>query len=169
MNEDNRLQNAKEGALQLLTVLNPRDTFSLLPFSSKPTWAAEDISIETGRPQMENLIRSLYADGGTALYDSINVAYERHLAEREKNDGRISAIIVLTDGADTNSTLKLEQLLENIRFDNELRTIRVFTIGYGKGAEKSKLKQIADATQAKFYEGTTKNIQSVFRDISTFF
>ncbi|NJK90839.1 MAG: VWA domain-containing protein [Blastochloris sp.] len=169
MNEDSKLANAKEGALQLLGILNERDTFSFLPFSSKPNWAAEDISIKTGREQMRKLISSLYAEGGTALYDSIQTAYEKHLRDREKNGDRISAIIVLTDGADTNSAVKLDQLLEAIRFDHELRTIRVFTIGYGKGAEKEKLKKIADATQAKFYEGTPENIQSVFRDISTFF
>ena len=53
--------------------------------------------------------------------------------------------------------------------DNERNTIRVFTIGYGKDAVKDVLKSIADATQAKFYEGNPENIQSVFREISTFF
>jgi Ca-activated chloride channel family protein len=55
------------------------------------------------------------------------------------------------------------------RFDSERNTIRVFTIAYGKDAVKEVLKSIADATQAKFYEGTPENIASVFKEISTFF
>ncbi len=45
MNDEDRLKNAKEGAFQLLAILKERDTFSLLPFSSKPTWAAKDIYV----------------------------------------------------------------------------------------------------------------------------
>lgn len=45
MNDKDRLKNAKEGALQLLGILNERDTLALLPFSSKPTWAAKDIYV----------------------------------------------------------------------------------------------------------------------------
>ena len=86
-----------------------------------------------------------------------------------KNADKISAIVVLTDGADTHSKLKLDQLLSMIRSDNETRTIRVFTIGYGSAAQKDVLQKIADATQAKYYIGKPENIREVFRDISTFF
>lgn len=77
--------------------------------------------------------------------------------------------MVLTDGADTKSQIALEDLLDQIRFDNEGKTIRVFTIGYGPDARKDVLEAIADATQAKFYAGTPENIRSVFKEISTFF
>ena len=76
-------------------------------------------------------------------------------------------MVVLTDGADTESKMKLEELMPRIRFDGEAHTIRVFTIAYGGDARKDILKQIADATQAKSYEGTPQNIVGVFRDIST--
>ena len=78
-------------------------------------------------------------------------------------------MVVLTDGADTRSKLKLDELMQRIQYDGETRAIHVFTIAYGKDARKDILKQIADATQAKSYEGTPQNIVDVFRDISTFF
>ena len=49
-----------------------------------------------------------------------------------------SAIVVLTDGDDTDSRMTLEQLLPSIRFDIERHTIRVFTIAYGKDARKDR-------------------------------
>ena len=48
-------------------------------------------------------------------------------------------------------------------------TIRIFTIAYGRDAKQDILRNIAEATQAKSYEGNPKNIVDVFRDISTFF
>ena len=77
--------------------------------------------------------------------------------------------MVLTDGEDTESKMKLNELMDRIRYNGETRAIHVFTIAYGHDARKDILKQIAEATQAKFYEGTPQNIVEVFRDIFTFF
>jgi len=112
-------------------------------------------------------VDSLFPSGETALYDSIAQAYQYLLDNR--SESKISAVVVLTDGEDNKSSTDLATLISNIRFDNEGKTIRVFTIGYGADARKDVLKSIADATQAKFYEGTTENIRSVFKEISTFF
>ena len=114
-------------------------------------------------------MQSLFADGGTALYDAIDMAYQRMTADHAAESDRIAAIVVLSDGEDTHSKLKLEPLLQRIRFDGETRAIRVFTIAYGKDAKKDVLQQIAEATQARSFEGKAENIRTVFRDISTFF
>lgn len=167
MKENNKLPNAKLGARQLVTLLDANDYLSILPFSSSPSWAGKDLLIQKDRESALRTIDSFFASGGTALYDSVGAAYQSLLdAPKSRN---ISAIIVLTDGADTDSKTSLADLLAQIQFDNERRTIRVFTIGYGSDAVKDVLKSIADATQARFYEGTPQNIESVFKEISTFF
>jgi Ca-activated chloride channel family protein len=76
---------------------------------------------------------------------------------------------VLTDGEDNKSVLRLSELLSGVRADAESRSIRIYTIAYGNDARRDLLKEIADATQGKSYEGTPRNIVEVFRDISTFF
>jgi len=171
MNDDHKIQNAREGAKQLVSLLSPQDTLSLVPFSSKVNWSNTDIPVSSGRDQMLQTVGSLYAEGGTALYDAIDQAYQ-HLLHEQQQGGRgdrILAVVVLTDGSDTESNLKLNELMERIQYNGENRAIHVFTIAYGNDARKDILKQIADATQANSYVGTPQNIVSVFRDISTFF
>ena len=168
MNEEGKMQSAKEGAKQLVQLLDDGDTFSFLPFSSELRWTQRNASVGGQRAQLLMNVDSLFASGGTALYDAIDGAYQQ-LASGRGADSKIQAVVVLTDGEDTESKMKLNELMERIRYNGETRAIHVFTIAYGRDAKKDILRQIADATQAKFYEGNTKNIVEVFRDISTFF
>jgi Ca-activated chloride channel family protein len=169
MNDDRKIQNAREGAKQLVNLLSDGDHLSLLPFNTKMDWANRDTLIRTGRGQLVNTIESLFAHDGTALYDAIDMGYDHLLQQSHSRDDSILAVVVLTDGEDTDSKLPLDQLMQRIHFDGENRKIHVFTIAYGKDAKKAILKQIAESTQAKTYEGTPDNIVGVFKDISTFF
>jgi Ca-activated chloride channel family protein len=169
MNEGEKMDNARAAALQLVDTLGADDQFSLLRFNNNSQWMVQRAQMKTGREEAKAQIASLYPGGGTALYDSIAAAYKAHLDSEDADSEKISAIVVLTDGADTDSRMALEELLNQIRFDNERHIIRVFTIGYGKDAKKDVLQQIADATQAKFYEGNQQNIRQVLREIATFF
>jgi Ca-activated chloride channel homolog len=168
MGEEGKMQNAKVGAKQLVQLLDDGDTFSFLPFSSELHWSGQNVSVKQGRDPLLQQIDSLFAGGGTALYDSIDAAYQ-HLAAVPNPDAKIQAVVVLTDGEDTESKMKLDELMGRIRYNGETRAIHVFTIAYGRDAKKDVLQRIAEATQAKFYEGTPQNIVEVFRDISTFF
>ncbi|KAF0249010.1 MAG: uncharacterized protein FD167_1589 [bacterium] len=168
MKEQNRMPSAKEGAKQLINILGDKDYLSILPFNTSYGWSGKDLLMENNRQMALSTIQGFFPAGGTALYDSISAAYQ-HMLENPK-EGKISAIVVLTDGADTDSRyVTLQNLVDNIRFDNEKKTIRVFTIAYGAEAKSDILKSIADATQAKSYTGTPENIQTVFKEISTFF
>lgn len=170
MNDDHKIQNAREGARQLVNLLSEGDRLSLLPFNTKIAWANQNVPIKTGRGELSRTIDSLFAQGGTALYDSIDTAYQYLLAQNHEGEAdTILSIVVLTDGEDTESKMHLSELMDRIRFDGETHTIHVFTIAYGKDAKKEILGQIAESTQAKSYAGTPENIVGVFKDISTFF
>ncbi|HEX3528904.1 MAG TPA: VWA domain-containing protein [Thermoanaerobaculia bacterium] len=168
MNEDGKIENAKAGAAQLLTLLDPEDRFSFLPFNAQTAWAGEGLRLADARDKLKGTVSGVFANGGTALYDAIAEAYDHAMARREP--GRIAAIVVLSDGADTHSHLKLRELVDKLRTSGESgEGVRVFTIGYGKDAERSVLESIAEATRGRYYEGTPANIRTVFREISTFF
>jgi len=161
-----KMDNARKGALQLLDMLGEADSFSLLPFNSNPQWVLKDIRVKEGREPARQHINSLFASGGTALYDAIAVGHEFLTKKSTEN---ISAIVVLSDGADSNSQKKLFQLLKQVELDTENQAIRIFPIGYGDGARIEVLERIANATQTKAYKGTPQSINTVFREISTFF
>jgi Ca-activated chloride channel family protein len=169
MNDEHKLENAKAGAEELINLLDADDTFSFLPFNNRLDWAFQSVELKDARERARSTLNGVFASGGTALYEAIAEAYafQRRLAD--KQPGRIAAVVVLTDGEDTDSSLKLPELLARIRGGSESRSIPVFTIGYGRDANRQVLEQIATATGARFYEGTPANIRSVFREISTFF
>jgi Ca-activated chloride channel family protein len=48
-------------------------------------------------------------------------------------------------------------------------SIKLFTIAFGKDADKDILKRIAEATGGKQYDSDPKTINSVYSDIATFF
>ncbi|HLJ90713.1 MAG TPA: extracellular solute-binding protein [Candidatus Angelobacter sp.] len=168
MQEDMKMVNAKMGARQLISMLGDEDVFSLEPFSTRINWAMQDQSMKVGRDAVLSTVDSLIADGATELYDAIDEGYS-HLASRQGQSSRIQAVVVLTDGEDTNSKMKLPELLARLKSGEETKGIRIFTIAYGRDARQDVLSGIADATQAKFYKGTPQNIVDVFKDISTFF
>lgn len=165
-----RIQNARAGSLQLLSSLNDSDNFSFLPFSSSVAFAFKGVRLKDERPRAQSAVEGVFAEGGTALYDAVSQAFEHQMnLSNQAEAGIIHAVVVLTDGEDTNSRMKLPGLIQKIRSDTESRKVRVFTIGYGGEANEQALRQIADATQAKYYKGTPQNIRAVFREIATFF
>ncbi len=167
MNNDNKIGNAREGAKQLVELLGDDDTFSLLTFNDQAAWALTDAKIGTSRADAARRAGGLLANGGTALYDAVDAAFSH--VENAPPDEKIVAIVVLSDGADRDSRMALNQLLDHIRSDPEKRNVRVFTIGYGKDAKADVLQKIADETRAKFFKGTPENIRQVFKEIATFF
>jgi Ca-activated chloride channel homolog len=169
MNEEQKLLNAKKGAREMVAVLGPRDTLSLMVFSSKFTWVKRDVVMdEKGRKEITDEINSLIAQGETALYDSVLEAYQQF--QKGPQTEKIGAVIVLTDGEDNKSKLKtVDALLKEIKFDPEKSPTRVYTIAYGSDANRDILKKIADATRAKAYDGDPKTILTIFKDVATFF
>jgi Ca-activated chloride channel family protein len=167
MNAGGKLSNAKKGATEIANLLGDEDSLGLLVFSDKSAWAEKNVKMKDGRDKVKQAISEIFAEGETALYDTIDQAYQQLAADPQPDV--ISAIIVLTDGEDNKSKLKLEELVKNIKVDSEKHTTRVFTIAYGEDASEKVLKEIAEATQAKTYKGTPENIRTVFKDIATFF
>jgi Ca-activated chloride channel family protein len=167
MNAMGKLSNAKKGALEIASMLGDEDSLGLLVFSDKAAWAEKPVKMKDGRDKVKTAVNEIFAEGETALYDTIDQAYQYLGADPQPD--LISAVVVLTDGEDNKSTLKLNELIQKIKVDNEKKTARVFTIAYGEDASEKVLKDIAEATQAKTYKGTPENIRAVFKDIATFF
>src|SRR5262249_37679834 len=115
---------------------------------------------------------AIEAIGKTSLYDAVADA-QAHL-QKTADPAVITAVVILTDGVDSDSKRSLDDLLQQIRVDNKTNVTRVYTIAYGNdpppnGPDKVVLEKIAKATKAKAYEGKPENIRVVVKDIATFF
>jgi len=82
----------------------------------------------------------------------------------------IRAIVVLSDGEDTAPELTLDRLLSQVVSQSEGGTsTKIFTIAFGKDADKGVLQQIAEPTGGKQYDSDPRTINEVYADIATFF
>jgi Ca-activated chloride channel family protein len=168
MRLEQRMTMAQAGAQELVGMLNGRDIVSLMAFSNAPRWVRQDVKTDAaGKKELNDAIGALFPSGETALYDAVAQAWQTSLDKATPEV--ISAVVVLTDGEDNRSKVKLDALLGRIKADFEKTPARVFTIAYGRDANLDVLKKIADATQARSYKGEPKTISEVLRDIATFF
>ena len=93
---------------------------------------------------------------GTPLYDAIATAYDEMSARAEP--GRINAIVVLSDGQDTDSSISLDSLVAKIgkasREGGDDAPVRIFPIAYGEGADTGALQRIAEATGGQWFDAS---------------
>ena len=92
----------------LLELLGPDDEVFLYQFSSDP-YLLEDWT--TDRPRLSRAMRRIVPRGGTAMYDTLAEAVP--LADSGRN--RKKAIVVISDGNDTNSSTAVPDLKRLIR------------------------------------------------------
>jgi Ca-activated chloride channel family protein len=102
-------------------------------------------------PAMKQQIADMVADGGTALYATLREAQRDMLADLDTT--RINAIILLSDGKNEYPPdTDLASLLDQLEGESVDTSVRVFTIGYGAGADTQALSDIADASRGQYYE-----------------
>jgi Ca-activated chloride channel homolog len=169
MSEKARLPQAKRGLRDFLALLSPADRVGVMRFSSGVHPIAPIRTVKDARPDLLRDVRRLVADGDTALYDAANsgIAAVQALGDRS----RINAVVLLTDGMDTASRTKLNEVLAPLKAhsENEGVTVRVFTIAYGENANESVLDDIASASGGKPFGGDPGQIRTVYKTIASFF
>jgi Ca-activated chloride channel homolog len=170
MNEQDRLARAKDGLKTFLAEVSPNDRVGLTIFSDRIQQLVPIAPFRENAGRLRATTRDLIADGGTAVYDATADGFDTVRALHD--DERINAVVVLTDGEDTDSQLGDEEVVERLRSqgDSESR-VRVFTIAFSaeaSGAQEA-LESFARAAGGQAYVGDTEDIESVYRSISSFF
>ncbi|GAA2525130.1 substrate-binding and vWA domain-containing protein [Rarobacter incanus] len=94
--------------------------------------------------------------GGTPLYDALSQAYDYMLGHAES--GRINAIVVLSDGEDTDSVTQLDSLIQKINADqaegSNDKPVRIFAIAYSQSADVDALRILARASGGQVFDAT---------------
>ena len=170
MVEENRLDRAKEGLETFLREVSPNDRVGLTTFSDVIRPLVPIGPVRGNEARLRSNIRSLIADGGTAFRDAAVEGLETVRGLRDRD--RINAVVLLTDGEDTDSDRSLEQAVAAMEAQGDTENrVRVFTIAYSAGAEGAEeaLEQLASASGGQAYSGDTEDIELVYRSISSFF
>lgn len=169
MSEESKLDQAKRGLQVFFSQLSPQDRVGLIAFNDKVSRVVPVASFASSRARLESAVRDLFPDGQTAVYDAAQAGLQE--IQALKDPTRINSVVVLTDGEDNKSSTESGALVAALtrQAKSEGLSVRVYTIAYGSEANKSVLQQIASSSGGKEYVGDPKQIESVYRSISSFF
>lgn len=173
-----KLDGAIEGAQATLGHFRSTDEVGVWAFTTGVSSSAgknlvvlRDVSpLASDREAVDTSLEDLrYAHReGTPLYDAIAAAYDEMTARAEP--GRINAIVLLSDGQDTDSQISLDSLVARIgktaREGGDDAPVRIFPIAYGEGADTSALQRIAEATGGQWFDASdAAKIDLVFASV----
>lgn len=155
-----KLQRAAEATSLAVNGFADNDDIGLWAFSTDrgPNGAPWVDLISIGpaaqtRSQIQQAVAVLQPDGGTALYATTRAAQDVMLASLDSS--RINAVVLLSDGRNEyRPDQDLDGLLRQLQGESQDTTIRVFTIGYGDGADREALEAIAQASDAAYYDAS---------------
>jgi Ca-activated chloride channel family protein len=158
-----KMQFAKLGAIEAVKSLGDEDRLSFLLFNQRIDPLVEEDDVKAVRPRLLAAIPNIVAQGQTSLYDALQRALDD--LEKARREDLITAIVLLSDGLDTNSqNSKLQGILDRLQAKTERSKVRVFTIYYGQDANKAEMEMIAKAGGGLAFEGKPENIVKVFKD-----
>jgi Ca-activated chloride channel homolog len=169
MQDEDKLVHAKQGLLAFFRQVAPQDEIGLTKFSAKVTQLVAPAPFSRNRPALEQAVRDIIPEDDTAVYDATVQAVEAIKARADAE--HINAVVVLTDGADTTSSVSGRQVLDRLTQEGkaESNAVRVFTIAYGSDAKASELDRFSAASGGKGFTASTADIEQVYRSISSFF
>jgi Ca-activated chloride channel family protein len=107
-----KMSQAQTAAIRFVRTLHPADEAQVLQFSQRAE-VVQDFTSD--KPTLEAAIRSTRASGDTALYTALYVALKDLDRRHKDGDLRRRAVVVLTDGEDTASSITDEQVLDLAR------------------------------------------------------
>jgi Ca-activated chloride channel family protein len=158
------LDEAKIGAKAFLGTLHDDDDLTLLLFSDRIEKQLGPWRLGDKRAELVTLVDGIVAGGGTALYEAVGRGYELAQKRAAAEPERIHAVVVMTDGHDTDSKLSLSGLSRRLTDD----AVKVFTIGYGSDSDDKILGQLAEAARGAYEKGAVDDIAVVFEDMGAF-
>lgn len=169
--DGNKMPAVQQTLQTYLNSLSPKDRVALIDFDSDIRPPVQADGSAQGRDRGIQFISSLRVDGGTRLYDA--ALYARNWLQQNRRSEAINAVIILTDGEDSESQIQLDNLaaeLQRSGFNSDQR-IAFFTIGYGKEGEfnPEALKQIAELNGGYYRKGDPASISQVMADLQVEF
>ena len=142
----------------------------LIPFSTSPGDPQRfNFENETTKAQTEGALRSyvegLGAGGATAIYSTLDLAYDLAYQELSRYPGRLVTVVLLTDGQN-NHGLSYAEFHDRWagKSAGGADPIRTFPILFGE-ASTAELDEIASLSGGRSFDARNTNLREVFREI----
>ncbi|MGD1852995.1 MAG: extracellular solute-binding protein [Leptolyngbyaceae cyanobacterium] len=169
--EGNKLPSVQNTLKTYVDALGPKDKVALIDFDSNIRQPVMVDGTPEGKARGLQFVTGLQADGGTRLYDSA-LAARNWLSSNLRADA-INAVLILTDGEDSESSISLGQLEQELAksgFSSDQR-IAFFTVGYGQEGEfdPQALEQIAQLNGGYYRKGDPATIAQLMADLQVEF
>jgi Ca-activated chloride channel family protein len=164
-----KISAARSSLLDFVNMLGDRDRLEVMVFSSELITLTPLTPLGEKRDEVLRRVSGISEGGDTRLYDATLEAYQT--LQQEGDPKHIRAVVVLSDGMDTESRATLQQVLDAIGSASEEggNAVKLFTIAFGGDADVNVLQRISEVTGGKQYEGDPDTIREVYTDIATFF
>ena len=128
---DRKIRTAVDSVDRFIRRVHPDDEIFLMTFSGRPVLRQD---FTNDREKLSEALKRIIPTGGTTLYDAMaegvtKVASSRHTKR---------AILLITDGQDTASGARLDDVLESIRIsDLVVYPIGISPLTYAKGTDRN--------------------------------
>ncbi len=145
-----------------------RERVTLIPFNDGPE-APRIIEIpDTDKTAALEQIRaeadSLFADGGTAIYDSLQEAYRIALEQQQERPDTFVSIVLMTDGENTDGSSAADFESFYASLPDRARTIPTFVVLFGN-ANVDELTRVAELTGGKAFDALGGDLTGAFQEI----
>jgi len=126
---DRKIRTALESVERFSRRIHPNDEIFLMTFSGRPV-LRQDFTDD--RDKLSQALHHVNATGGTALYDALHEGITKIQSGRHSK----RAILLITDGQDTASSVKFDEVVQSIRQSDVLiYPIGISGLTYAKGPD----------------------------------
>jgi Ca-activated chloride channel family protein len=141
-----KIQQVKEAALQIIAGLNNGEAFNILAYSDSVDWFSAKPVLKTAETEeaARKYIEGITANGGTNLHEALRIALE----QKPTNSDMLPIVLFMTDGLPTVGQTS-ELAIRKLAIKSNPYKRRVFTVGVGVDLNAPLLDKIAEGSRAK--------------------
>lgn len=143
-----KMELAKEAAARSIELLRDEDTLGVIAFDSQP-WEVVKTGVLKDKKDAIDKVSSIPANGGTEIYSSLALAYEKlqDLPLQRKH------IILLTDGQSATNSSYEDLLLNGLD-----KNVTLSTVAIGSDADRTLLEDLSSLGNGRFYDVTDETM-----------
>jgi Ca-activated chloride channel family protein len=169
MADEDKLGNAQQALRVFMEqIVGDTERVGLIQFSTRAEEVVPLQELAQNRASIDRAIDRLQAEGDTSLLDAVDLGYQRLQALGDAE--RINALVVMTDGRENRSSIRLNTLIDRIQTGNQSGVpVIVLTIGYGSDADEDTLRALAESSGGQYYAGDLDTIRRLYKILSTYF